>query len=140
MKNMRIFFDTNILLDFLLGRKPFCDSAQTLFELCKNKQIEGFVAAHSLSNMFYILRKDLSNEERREFLLDICSIFSICGIDKQKIVSALKNNSFDDFEDGLQHECAVSEYLEAIITRNKDDFASSLIPVYTADEFIRAFL
>lgn len=85
MKNMRIFFDTNILLDFLLGREPYCDSAQTLFELCKNKQIE-------------------------------------------------------DFEDGLQHECAVSEYLEAIITRNKDDFASSVIPVYSADEFIKAFL
>ena len=93
--------------------------------------------------MFYILRKDLSNEERREFLLDICSIFSICGIDKQKIVSALKNKAFEDFEDfedGLQHECAVSEYLEAIITRNKDDFASSMIPVYSAEEFIEMYL
>lgn len=85
MKSMRIFFDTIILLDFLLGREPYCDSAETLFEMCKNKQIEGL-------------------------------------------------------EDGLQYECAVSEYLEAIITRNKDDFSSSIIPVYTADEFIKTFL
>ena len=136
MKNIRVLIDTNIFLDFLWKRSPFCNAAEQIIALCKDGIVEGGVAAHSISNMFYILRKDFTDEERREFLVDVCSIFSICALDKEKIIRALHNKSFLDFEDGLQNECALSENLDCIITRNKKDFLNSSLPIYTADEFL----
>ncbi|WP_296665247.1 PIN domain-containing protein [Treponema sp. UBA753] len=138
MKNIRVLIDTNIFLDFFCKRASFCDSAQKIISLCKDGILHGFVAAHSISNMFYILRKDFTDDERRELLLDLCSIFTVCAVDKGKIIHALKNKSFSDFEDGLQNECALSENLDCIITRNKKDFLNSSLPVYTADEFLES--
>lgn len=44
--------------------------------------------------------------ERREVLLNLCSIFNIEGIDKIKLIAGLQNEEFSDFEDCLQMECA----------------------------------
>ncbi len=138
MKNIRILIDTNIFLDFFCKRTSFCEPAQKIISLCKDGVLHGFVAAHSISNMFYILRKDFTDDERRELLLALCSIFTVCAIDKEKIIRALQDKSFSDFEDGLQNECALSENLDCIITRNKKDFLNSSLPVYTADEFLES--
>lgn len=85
---MRALIDTNVLLDFLLGREPCFNSADRIIKLCADKKIQGFMAAHSIPNMFYILRKDMTEEDRREMLLNLCDIFTIEGIDSAKIVAA----------------------------------------------------
>ncbi|MCR5763929.1 MAG: hypothetical protein K6G00_11165 [Treponema sp.] len=72
----------------------------------QKKEINGFMAAHSIPNMFYILRKDFKDSERREILLTLTELIPIVSIDHAKIVSALKAQDFSDFEDCLQSECA----------------------------------
>lgn len=69
---MRIFIDTNIILDYLIGREPYFDFADQIIADCANKKIEGFIAAHSIPNIFYILRKDMTENERRNILLHLC--------------------------------------------------------------------
>ena len=54
-KSMRVLIDTNILLDALLGREPYFDNADKILKLCADKKIDGFMAAHSIPNIFYIL-------------------------------------------------------------------------------------
>lgn len=49
---------------------------------------KGCIAAHS---MFFILRKDFTVKERREILTNLCSIFEVEGIDKQKLLSGFEN-------------------------------------------------
>ena len=56
---MNVLIDTNILLDFIQHREHFSDSEQ-IITLCAKREINGFMAAHSVPNMFYILRKDFS--------------------------------------------------------------------------------
>ncbi len=104
---MRILVDTNILLDAMIGREPFYQNADTILHLCASKKIEGYIAAHSIPNMFYILRKNYSEEDRRAILLGLCQILRVEGIDTEKICSALQNSAFSDFEDCLQAECAM---------------------------------
>lgn len=65
---MVVLIDTNVLLDFLLGRELHFSNADKIIKLCADQKIQGFMAAHSISNMFYILRKDMSVEMRREVL------------------------------------------------------------------------
>ena len=125
---MNILFDTNVLLDYLLKTIPYEEDARKIVLACKEKEIDGSIAAHSVSNIFYILRKEYSEEERRTILTDICRLFHVEGIDQDKIMKALRNDGFRDFEDCLQMQCAESCSADYIVTRNTDDFAGSSIP------------
>lgn len=133
---MKILIDTNVLVDYLLSRKPFDKSARKIMLLCKGKEIDGCIAAHSFLNIFYILRKDLTADERRTLLKDFCTFVEVADIDKRKIITALDNNGFADFEDCLQAECAYDFNADYIITRNVKDFAESKIPAITPDNFL----
>ena len=105
--------------------------------LCVEGNIRGCIAAHSISNMFFILRKDYSAKERREMLLSVCSIFDIESIDRKKLLLALENDDFTDFEDCLQMECAKNFGAEYILTRNVSDYSNSEIKAISPKEYLQ---
>lgn len=133
---MRVLLDTNILIDYISKRAPYEENARRILQLCMEKEIDGCIAAHSVMNIFYILRKEMSLEERRSFLIDLCKFLTVVGIDKNKIVNALKNDNFSDVEDCLQDECAAAFSAEYIVTRNVNDFENSKVKAITPDEFL----
>ena len=132
----KILIDTNVLLDYPLEREPFFDDAKKVILSCTEGNIKGCIAAHSISNMFFILRKDYTAKERREILLNLCTIFNIEGIDKAKLLSGLANEDFSDFEDCLQMECAKSYGAEYIVTRNIADYSTSEIKAILPSEYL----
>ena len=81
----KILIDTNVLLDYLLEREPFFEDAKKVIMLCTEGNTKGCIAAHSISNMFFILRKDYTTEERREILFNLCEIFATMSSDELKI-------------------------------------------------------
>ena len=132
----KILIDTNVLLDYLLEREPFFDDAKKVILSCTEGNIKGCIVAHSISNMFFILRKDYTAKERREILFNLCTIFNIEGIDKAKLLSGLANEDFSDFEDCLQMECAKSYGAEYIVTRNVADYSTSEIKAILPSEYL----
>lgn len=134
---LRILVDTNILLDYLLCREPYEQAARNIVIACKQKQVSGCIAAHSISNIFFILRKAFSAEERRSLLRNLCELFEVEGIDKAKILEALEDEKFSDFEDCLQMECAIAFRADYIVTRNCGDFKGSKIPCMEPEEFCK---
>ena len=70
---MNVLIDTNILLDFIQHREHFSVSEQ-IITLCAKNELNGFMASHSIPNMFYILRKDFTDDERREILLSLYAV------------------------------------------------------------------
>lgn len=135
----KILVDTNVLLDYLLEREPFFDDARKIVVSCAEGKIKGCIAAHSIPNMFFILRKDYNEKERREVLFHLCSIFDVEGIDKTKILSGLANEDFSDFEDCLQMECAKSYGADYIVTRNVSDFSLSDIKVIEPKDYLKLY-
>lgn len=135
MKN-KVLDDTNVLLDYLLIREPFYEDSYKIVSDCVDGKLDGCIAAHSISNMFFILRKDFEIKERREILINICKIFTVEGIDFEKILAGLYNEDFSDFEDCLQMECAKTFGADYIITRNVADYQNSEIPPVTPQEFL----
>ncbi len=133
----RILVDTNILLDYLLTREPFYEDAKKVVLTCTEGETEGCIAAHSISNMFYILRKDYDVKDRREILTNLCTIFDVEGIDKVKLLSGLQNENFSDFEDCLQMECAKAYNAEYIVTRNVDDYRSSEVKAILPKDYLK---
>lgn len=124
-KDMIVLVDTNVIMDFMMKREPYAEDAIRIIDLCNRKQLTGYIAAHTISNLFYILRKDFTVSQRKEMLTALCGIFEISGIDRSKILAALDNQGFTDFEDCLQMECALEIGAEYIITRNTSDFRNS---------------
>ena len=62
---MKILVDTNVLLDIVLQREPFRQSSHQVVALCQQEELEGAIAANTIADMFYILRKDFSVQERK---------------------------------------------------------------------------
>ena len=132
---MRILIDTNILIDFIAKREPFFIDSLKIFELCQQEVIEGVIAAHSIVNMTYILRKNFTLDELRKILLRLCKIFQVELIDFDKLIAALNDCNFSDFEDCLQTQCALNVRANYIVTRNVKDFIASEIPAITPKNF-----
>lgn len=77
---MRVLLDTNIILDVILERENFYRDSDNVVKLCKNKKLYRFLAAHTITNLFYILRKKFSVERCREVVMDLMTIFKIVPI------------------------------------------------------------
>jgi len=133
----KILIDTNVLLDYLLEREPFFEDAKEVILSCTDGKVKGCIAAHSIPNMFFILRKDYNAKERREVLLNLCKIFDVEGIDKAKLLAGLSNEDFTDFEDCLQMECAKSYGADYIVTRNVADYSVSEVKAIEPKDYLK---
>lgn len=132
----RILIYTNIILDYLMNREPFFENSKKIIDLCVNNIIECYIAAHTITNLFYILRKYYSYSERKEIILELSKIFTIIPIDNKKINLVLIDKDCKDIEDGLQIECAKEYGLDYIVTRNTPDFFNSKIKAIEPNIFI----
>lgn len=137
---MRVLIDTNVLLDFLAVREPFAADAVRILDACDKKVVTGMVAAHSITDMFYILRKNMTTAERREALTALCRILTVQQLDEKLLMNALEDGCFEDFEDCIQYHSAKKADADFIITRNKDDFRNSEISVVSPHEFCESEL
>ena len=114
---MRILLDTNVLLNWLIESNSKHLEASRLVLSCLMDGIEGYVTSHSLSNIFYILRKYHPNAEtRRKFILLMVKNFTILTENKERFLDTLADENFFDLEDGLQIKCAenASQAMEKI--------------------------
>ncbi len=133
---MLVLIDTNVLLDALERRDPFSESSDKVLLLCASQKIKGCIALHTISNIFYILRKNHSVENRKRLILGILKFLQVADISHENIRRALERDDFPDFEDCLQDECAAQNCAEYIITRNVKDFINSNIPAVTPSDFL----
>ena len=139
MKSMVVLIDTNVLLDFLLHRRPFDEEANRIMKSCAEKSIHGYMAFHSVSNIFYVLRKYADEETRRLMLRDLLSVVTVTAANHDEVLIAVNRSGFKDFEDCLQDACAKEVGADYIITRNGKDFEDSVIPAISPKDFLEVF-
>jgi predicted nucleic acid-binding protein len=132
----KLLIDCNILIDWLTDRQPFSVYANELLTQIESKNIKGYVSPLTLSNTYYILRKQTSKKIANEFLNDSKKLFNILDITKEITITAI-NKKFKDFEDDLHYFTAIRFDLDFIITRNKSDFPKGKLKILTAEEYIR---
>jgi len=132
----KIFIDTNIVIDLLSRREPFYNEAANLFSLADKKIIELNISSLTIANTSYTLLRHTNSASAKEILRKLRLIINILPLDDKIIGIALNDNSFDDFEDGLQYFTAIENSQDLIITRNLKDFKNSSLPVMTARQFL----
>jgi predicted nucleic acid-binding protein len=130
----RLFLDTNIVIDVLGRREPFCNDAVQLFTMAYNKQVQLIVSPMTYATTAFILRKH-GPEGIRNLLSNFRQLSRIATTNERIIDDSLASQ-FDDFEDAMQYYTALKSKADIIITRNGKDFKASTIPVMTAAEYI----
>jgi predicted nucleic acid-binding protein len=130
---MRVLIDTNVVLDFLQEREPFVENAARLFERIDTGEVEGFIAATTITNIYYIIRRAAGRIVAQDAITQVLSDLNICAVDLEMLEQALALN-FEDFEDAVQYACAVAHNADAIVTRDASGFASAEIPIMLPDE------
>ena len=130
----RLFLDTNIVVDLLEGREPFCYDAAQLFTMAHDKKVELLVSPMTFSTASFLLRKH-GSEGVRNLLSNLRQLVSVTISDERTVDDSIASQ-FKDFEDAMQYYTALNAKAEIIITRNGKDFTASILPVMTATEYL----
>lgn len=136
---MRVFLDTNVVLDFCAEREEFFRPAAIIFQLGREGKVELVASATTFINSFYILRREYSHDELYDRLKSIANSCTVSPADANVIKQAF-DNVYPDFEDAVQYFSAKALETDIIITRNKDDFTMAEDGmVLTPEEFLDSF-
>jgi len=122
---LRVLLDTNVVLDWLLDRKPWSDDALPLWQARDTRRVITYIAASILTDIFYIARRQIGNVAALVGI-DQSLALEVALVDKSTLLRA-RELPGSDFEDNVAIACAEAERLDFIITRNTDDFRHSSI-------------
>ena len=131
----RIFVDTNILLDVLLEREGFYNDALKIWAMAESGDVEAYIAAISVNNVHYVIRRLKSETTAMIAVRIILRIFKVVPVDAE-ILSRASDFHDKDYEDDIQQQCALKANCVQIFTRNPTHYDSSLIAVLPPAAFM----
>ena len=134
---MRALIDTIVALTYVSGREDkFSEQSDKIMLMCAEEKVDGYLAFHSLSTIWYVTRK-VPDEIRRDWIKQICTVLTVVGAENSTILSAVEDTDFTDFEDALQDCCAIDAEVDYIVTVNTKDFINhSRTKAVTPEEFL----
>lgn len=130
-----VMIDVNIVLDVLQQREPFYETSMRLLASAEAGRVHGWLAAHSLTTLFYLIAKDQNSKQARAALTSLLQFLSVATVNQSTIEQAL-GLAYPDFEDAVQMVSAVQTKLDLLVTRNPKDYKPALIPVLQPVEFL----
>ena len=134
---MKLLIDTNVVLDILLHRVPYCENAAKVAVLSEKGYVNCYVSASAVTDIYYIAQKELkSKDEAINLLANLFKAFRIASVSETSIHEAL-DLKWDDFEDCVQYTVGKNICADYIITRNTKDFAKSDIKAVSPEEFLK---
>jgi len=132
---MRVLLDTDVVLDVIMARVPFAAAAAELLDLNERGLFEAYISGITPINIFYIARKAKSSTDLRRSVSHLLQTVRVCTLDHSALTNALAL-PFSDYEDAVQHACATANQLDAIVTRNLDDYRNASLPVFAPTDFL----
>ena len=131
----KVMIDLNVILDVLQEREPFYEASAGLLAAVETGMIEGYLAAHSLITLFYLIQKGKSSADARAMITNLLQFLKIATIDQSTIEQSL-NLDYRDFEDAVQMIAAIQCKADYLITRNIKDYKPALLPVIQPIDFM----
>jgi len=133
---LKILFDTNVVLDVMLLRKPFFRASTFLLAEVERKKIDGYLCPTTVNTIYYLVSKALGNKQAKNQIKNLLQIFKVSLVEKITLELSLQSK-FKDYEDSVLHESALREGLDGIVTRNSKDFLFSKLNVYDPEELLK---
>lgn len=139
---MKVFIDSDAILDFLLLRKPYFRDVSKLLLLSRENSIKIYTSAIIISNIYSAAsaRQHYPKQIIIQKLKELTSIISIVDSTKLSIVNGF-NSDFIDFENAIQYYTALENKCTFLITRNVKDYTKAKnIRVLTPSQFCKLFV
>ncbi len=131
----RVLIDLNLILDVLQQREPFYLLSARVLAAAETGLIEGYVAAHTLITLFYLIAKDQSPETARVSLTELLQFLAVAAVDQDTIEQAL-TLPYNDFEDAVQMTSAVQVGVKYLVTRDVRDYKAGPLAVLQPAELL----
>jgi predicted nucleic acid-binding protein len=128
----RVLVDVNVILDVLLSRTPHAAASKAIWAAIELRRAEGFIAAHAVTTIDYLMRKELGAAGSRRALRMLLRVFSVAPVDRAIIQSALDGDG-PDFEDSVTAAAAAAAGCDLIVTRDPKGFRACPVPVFTPE-------
>lgn len=132
---MRILIDCDVLLDVGTSRVPHVTDSQRVLDWCECHPGCGFIAWHTVANVYYMLQKGGKAQASRQFIHDLLAFVEVVPSGTSAVKHALVL-PMADFEDGLQCAAAVQAGVDYIVTRNVRDYAAAPISAILPGDFL----
>jgi predicted nucleic acid-binding protein len=124
---MNLLLDINVLLDILLEREPWAESAAELLSAIDQGKATGFMAGHTLTTVHYVVSRARDRQVASEAVTDLLRLLEVVPIEKVDFNQALILR-MDDFEDAVQGAAALKIGADYVVTRDERGFGSLSIP------------
>ena len=128
----RVLFDTNVVLDVLLDRQPYVEASAAAWAAVETGVAEGMLAAHAVTTIHYLGRKESGNAKARRIVSAILRVFGVAAVDAAVLQEALEL-PWPDFEDAVTAAAARTAGCEFIVTRDPKGFRGSPVRSLTPE-------
>ena len=145
---MRVFIDTNIILEYFMHREEFAVAERLLWGL-RRSGIQMYMSVGAFYTMHYIILKYLRKElnlvgeecimNLRVVMHQILQIFDVAEHDKGSLLRGVSDLAYKDLEDSCQYQVAQKVGCEVLLTFNTSDYPvveSSHVQVLTPQQFL----
>lgn len=132
---MKVYVDTNVLIDFVCRREPFAQSAKIFFAKAYMGHYDLQTSALSFVTTMYVAHK-YNHDEVRGLLLKISNFVEVLDLKHEAVIDMLASD-WKDYEDATQNYSALLAQADCIVTRNPKDFKNSTLQVLTVDDFLQ---
>jgi len=133
---IKVFLDTNIILDIIEERQQFLLPSLNVFDLGVRGKIQLCATSLTFANCIYVARKNVGYENAITGLRRLKQILKIVPMDDAQCLRAL-NSDMPDLEDMLQFEAAIAFGCDVIVTRDKNrHFPQNIIPILSPSDFL----
>jgi predicted nucleic acid-binding protein len=122
----RVLFDTNVVLDVLLDRPPHAEGSAKAWAAVETGVAKGMLAAHAVTAIHYLIRKEKGNARAKRIMAAILRIFAVAAVDGRTVQEALQLR-FSDFEDAVTAAAARQAGCDFIVTRDPRGFRESAV-------------
>lgn len=133
---MRILLDTDVLVDVALDRMPHAEPAVELLNRLEQKPGEGFVAWHTISNLYYLTVPSRGPSETRGFVVELARFINVAPTNTESLRYAARLH-MRDFEDAMQVAAAAACGVHVIATRNVRDFRNAPVRAARPEVLLR---
>src|SRR6266536_2326485 len=128
----RLLFDVNVVLDVLLDRKLHAEASAAAWAAVETGMAEGMLAAHAVTTIHYLVRKEAGTIKARRIISSILRVFRVAAVDGAVVQEALQL-PFSDFEDAVTAAAARLAGCECIVTRDPKGFRGSAVRSLTPE-------
>lgn len=146
---MRVFLDTNVLLEYLCGRSK-AGVVRDFLDCIEDNGDKAFMSSSSYCTISYYveqsfkakgIHKPEKTERTREVLNAVLDVATIADVNHQGAIIATNDLAFSDFEDSMQYQCALNCNCDVLVTFNVKDFKNAdqgNVQVMTPEQYFKA--